>query len=104
MKNYFTFPILVSSLLVSSVLFSGCVNGNNEADSSDSSTFEQKNATITISGKLTKSGNLYLITDTAGVSQDVETYSVDLDTYVDKSVTVSGQYSGDTLFVSEISE
>ncbi len=104
MKKNITFPIVVSLLVLSGLLFSGCTNQDSAVKTDDSSGFEQKNTTITITGKLTKSGNLYLVTDGSGVAHDVETYSADFDSYLGKTVTVSGQYSGNTLFVSEISE
>jgi len=84
------------------MLFSGCTQDNNGSNSAQSDSFEQKNTTITLTGKLTKSGNLYLVTDSAGVAHDVETYSADFDSYLGETVTVSGQYSGNTLFVSQI--
>lgn len=104
MKKHSSISLVVGLLLVSSVLFSGCIQSNNNSDSSELNSFEQKNTTITITGKLTKSGNLYLVTDSAGVAHDVETYSVDFDSRLGETVTVSGQYSGNTLFVSQIIE
>lgn len=83
-------------------LFVGCSHIKNTGNSSPNSEFEQKNAVITLTGTLSKNGELFFITDSTGTIHDVETYAVSFDEYVGQTVTVSGQYSGDTLFVTEI--
>lgn len=85
-------------------IFSACVKGNSTTDSMNSTGLEQKNQDITLSGILSKNGELYFITDSVGKIHDVETYSVDFGSYVGKQVTATGQYSGNTLFVTEIFE
>jgi hypothetical protein len=94
-------PILI---LVSSIgLFSGCSLLDKGFESENNSELEQKNAVISISGKLSQSGELFFITDNIGKIHDVETYSVDFEKFIGQSITATGQYSGDTLFVTEIS-
>lgn len=83
---------------------SGCSLVKNDSESGISNELEQKNAVITITGILSKNGELFFVTDSTGVIHDVESYAVSFDQYVGKTVTVSGQYSGDTLYVTEISE
>lgn len=90
-------------LLFFGVLFSGCSHVNNSDNSLQNGEYEQKNQTINITGTLIQNGDLFFITDASGQIHDLETYSVSFSEYVGKTVTVSGQYSGDTLFVTEIS-
>ncbi len=99
-KKLFAFFIIV---VMSGTVFSGCslLQGGSETMKNDE--YEQKNSEVTLTGMLSKNGDLYFVTDSAGALHDVETYSVSFDEYVGKSVTVSGQYSGNTLFVTEIS-
>lgn len=100
-KKLFTFFMIV---VVSSAVFSGCSLLENSTYSMKNDEYEQKNSEVTLTGMLSKNGEIYFITDSAGTLHDVETYSVSFDEYVGKSVTVSGQYSGNTLFVTEISQ
>ena len=90
-------------ILISTSLFSGCSLTKDLAKLDTSGALEAKNAEISLTGKITKNGDLYFITDSAGTIHDVETYSVDFNEYVGQQVTVSGQYSGNTLFVTTIS-
>ena len=102
-QNSFLARVAVLIILgVSTFFFAGCSVAKNTEKSSSTVEAEQKNQTITITGKLSASGGRFFITDAAGTIHDVETYSVSLDSYVGSTVTASGQYSGDTLFVTEI--
>ncbi len=89
---------------VSGGLFSGCSLLNGGSESMKNEEYEQKNSEVSMTGMLSKNGELYFITDSAGALHDIETYSVSFDEYIGKTVTVSGQYSGNTLFVTEISQ
>lgn len=60
------------------------------------------NATVTKSGTLTmKSGEEYLLKTDSGIVNITST-KVDLDTYLKKNISVTGQFSGSTLYVDEI--
>lgn len=91
-------------LITSLVMFSACGESNSTFESSSSKQLEQKNESFSLSGKLSKNGDLFFITDSMGAIHDIETYSVDFDSYVGKTITVSGEYSGNTFFVTQISE
>lgn len=82
---------------------SGCSHIKNNDNSLQNNEYEQKNTTIEITGTLSQNGELFFITDSSGQIHDIETYSVSFAEYVGKTVTVSGQYSGNTLFVTSIS-
>ncbi|GIK84507.1 MAG: hypothetical protein BroJett025_11290 [Patescibacteria group bacterium] len=101
MHKKILFSLLV--ITVSAGLFSACSHAKNANDTMLNEEYEQKNAVITVTGTLSKNGELFFVTDAAGTIHDVETYAVAFDEYVGQTVTVSGQYSGNTLFVTEIS-
>lgn len=63
---------------------------------------KEKVGDTTLTGKITKVGDKYFITVSGKQPQDLDSYSVDLSQYVGKTVTVTGQYSGDTLFVGKV--
>lgn len=93
---------IIMILVVSVGIFSSCSDVNNTTDSMNNTGLEQKNKDISITGVLSQNGEFFFVTDQAGTIHDVETYSVDFSAFVGSTVTVSGQYSGDTLFVTEI--
>ena len=99
-KKHIAFSLLVITF---STFFSGCSLLKDGLETMKNEGYEQKNSEITLTGMLSKNGRLYFVTDSSGTLHDVETYSVSFDEYVGKTVTVSGQYSGNTLFVTEIS-
>lgn len=61
-----------------------------------------KTGTTTKTGMITQTAGRYFLQETGGSLMEIESYSVELGAYVGKTVTVSGQYSGDTLFVGEV--
>ncbi len=63
---------------------------------------DEKKGDTTLSGKISASGETYMITATGKAPQGIDSYTVDLKQYVGKTVKVTGQFSGDTLFVSKI--
>lgn len=96
----------VSSVALSAaLLLSGC------AASTSTPTEEQapgmtteKSGDTTLTGKLTKLGDKYYLQLAGKPQQEVDSYSVDLSTYEGKTVTITGQFSGDTLFAGKIDE
>jgi len=98
-------PIIIFLVLITSfVLFSACTQANNAFDSTSADQLEQKNQSFSLSGILSKNGDIFFITDESGVIHDIESYSVEFDNFLGKQVTVNGQYSGNTFFVAEITQ
>lgn len=58
--------------------------------------------TQTVSGTLYKVGESYSFVDSSGKTIDLDARRVDLSKYAGKSVTITGEYSGTTLFVDKI--
>lgn len=62
----------------------------------------QKQGDTSKTGVITASGGVYFLTETGGSPKMIDSYSLDFADYLGQTVTVTGQYSGDTLFVSRI--
>mgnify|MGYP000901814224 FL=1 len=69
---------------------------------STSSTVQQKVGTTTKTGTISVSNNIFYLQEAGQTPKEIDSYTVDLGQYVGQSVTVSGQYSGDTLFVGSV--
>ncbi len=101
MFKLFSLSLIV---LISGVFLTGCLPKhnltNNPAETIKSA--REKIGNTTLTGKITKVGNKYFITVSGKQPQDLDSYSMKLGQYVGQTVTVTGQYSGDTLFVGKI--
>src|SRR5689334_5328053 len=98
------FAQLALALFGSTILFVGCTSSTKPAQSQDgavSMTTEKKGDT-TLSGKLTNTGGKYFVERVGQAPQEVNSYGVDLSVYTNKNVTVTGQFSGDTLYVGKV--
>lgn len=92
-------------LLVVSVFVAGCQSSqsNNTSGSSNAQPgIEDKVGTTTKTGVISQAGETFFLQESGKQPEPVESYSVDLSQYVGKTVTVSGQFSGNTLFVGSI--
>lgn len=102
--------VSLSIILVCLMVFSACSAGNNPTDSnnttkSDSNTpaANQKSGDTTKTGKISEISDKYYLQEVGGIPEQIESLSVDLGMYVGQTITVTGQFSGDTLFVGSIS-
>lgn len=62
----------------------------------------QKSGVTTKTGTISKAGSSYFIQEKNQEPLEVDSYSLDFNSYLGKTVVISGQYSGDTLFVTNI--
>ncbi|MEP7166890.1 MAG: hypothetical protein ABI758_02850 [Candidatus Woesebacteria bacterium] len=62
----------------------------------------QAAVTTTVSGTIAKTAGKFYIASPGSVTRDLDSYTVKLDDYVGKNVTVTGQFSGTTLFVDTV--
>ncbi len=62
----------------------------------------QKSGDTTKTGKVSKAGVKFYLNSAGQKTVELDSYGVDLNQYVDQTVTVTGQYSGDTLFVGKV--
>jgi hypothetical protein len=94
---------------LTAVILAGCTAGGTSStpkvDSGSQDALEkpaEKVGTTTISGKLTQTGEQFFITVAGKPPQEISSYKLDFAPFVGKTVKVSGQFSGNTLFVSQI--
>ena len=65
-------------------------------------TTNQKVGTTTKTGTITTSNGVFYLQEAGQTPKEIDSYTVELGDYVGETVTVSGQYSGDTLFVGSV--
>ena len=58
--------------------------------------------TTTLSGSITSNGGKYYIGGPGQPPKELDSYTIKLENYVGKTVKVTGQYSGTTLFVDTV--
>jgi hypothetical protein len=89
-------------LFIALFIFSGCqVQRSMEDNSSDIDAIEStKQGDTTLTGKIVKSGETFTLVAGDGTQTELDSYKVDLNEFSGQTISVTGQYSGDTLFVS----
>ncbi len=102
---------LLAIVLSTSLVLAGCTASQSTttpAGSVDSagqdkpSAAEQKVGDTVMTGTISQVGEKYFITVAGQTPKEIESYLVQLSEYVGQTVTITGQYSGDTLFVGKI--
>lgn len=89
--------LVLTLVLVTSFALSGCTLF------STAETGQQQDINVTLSGVLSKgSGELFLLKTADKGIVSLHNAGATLDSYVGKSVTVVGQYSGSTLYVDKV--
>lgn len=95
-KNIF----LILFLIMSSFAMSACLPGLDQTNEGVETI--QKQGDTTMTGQITESNGVYFISNPGGTPQVINSYSVDFSDFLGQTVTVTGQYSGDELFVDQI--
>lgn len=101
------FILSLGSVMMLGVLLSACTTSSPSSSAPTESApgmTTQKSGDTTVTGTVTKMGDKYYIKPAGQPQQEVDSYSIDLSTYVDKKVSITGQFSGDTLFAGTIIE
>ncbi len=99
---------VVAIISVTTVLLSACqsspagTTADDGTDATAESGLEAKQGTTTLEGTVSGSAGAYVLENPTAPPTPIESYDVDLSTHVGDRVTVSGQYSGNTLFVTEV--
>ncbi len=86
-----------STLLVASILFGGC--SSFVAKPADINT---ESPDVTLTGTLIQADTTFQLTTPGKAPVELDSRQITLSNYAGKAVTVTGQYSGTTLFVSKI--
>ncbi|MBT3249653.1 MAG: hypothetical protein HN846_03555 [Candidatus Pacebacteria bacterium] len=63
---------------------------------------DQKVGDTSKTGMISQSGSVFFINVMGQEPEIIESYSMELADYVGQTITVTGQYSGDTLFVGSV--
>jgi hypothetical protein len=104
--------IFIFAIMSAGIFFSGCSNAASGGattttpsvnDAGQSTQQTQKVGTTTKTGKILQLENKFYIQESGKQPSEIDTYSLDLSQYVGQTITASGEYSGDTLFVTKIS-
>lgn len=98
---------LVIVFVFSALFFSACTHQNAPATSTQTAPAGQtqtptKQGDTTKTGKISKIGEKYFLQESGKQPMEIDSYAVDLSGYVGQAVSVTGQYSGDTLFVGSV--
>lgn len=102
MKNI----LIIGGLIICGLLVSGCsvqdsVN-NRDNDLSVIQGEEAKMGDLTKTGTVVKTADRYYLVETNGNKVEVDSYKYTVAEYEGQTLTVVGQFSGDTLFIGEI--
>jgi hypothetical protein len=101
MKNKKLFLLCIT---LCSLLIGGCgVSPTNQVASPSPSSSTTKSGTTSVTGVLKVTGKTAVLTSKQGAI-GLDSYSVDFAQYDSQTVTVTGKYSGDTLYVSSITK
>jgi hypothetical protein len=106
MKKYLTLFLV----MILAMTFSACFDQNKASQKANPSqggaagvpAADQKSGTTTKVGTITQAGGKFFLTEIGDSPKEIESYAVPLGDYVGQTATVTGQYSGDTLFVGSV--
>lgn len=95
------------AVVMSGALLTGCSLTTSTSPTSQPATngapaAEQKVGDTTKTGSISENSGRFYLNVAGQPPQEIDSYSVDLSGYVGQSVTVTGQFSGNTLFVGSI--
>jgi hypothetical protein len=100
--------ITLTTIVGAALVFAGCAKNNSSsatsspASANGAAAADQKTGTTSRTGKVIKVGEKYFLEKPGTESLEIDSYTLDLANYMGKTVTVTGQYSGNTLFVGSI--
>lgn len=96
--------ISMSVLLASSFIFVGCGTTTSSASPAplNQPGTTQKSGNTTKTGTITQIGEKFYISQQGKQPMEIDSNTVDLKQYLGKTVTITGQFSGDTLYVGKV--
>jgi len=95
--NYF----LLTSFICLTMVTAGC-QAQSPATPTQPVVLEEKQGETTKTGVIIENNGQFLLQAAGAAPLGIDSYSVELKDYTGQTVTVTGQYSGDTLFVGQI--
>lgn len=105
-----TFFLQALVIIGAGMFLSACIGGSSTSTGTTESgsttvgapAANQKSGDTIKTGIITEAGSSFFLTEPGDTPRVIESYSVDLSQYVGQTVTVTGQYSGDTLFIGKV--
>lgn len=94
--------IIVIFLMLAALIGIGVFVLSNLKNTTPPPTTNQKVGTTTKTGVISNSAGVFYLQEAGKTPKEIDSYTVELSDYIGQKVTVSGQYSGDTLFVGSI--
>jgi len=94
--------IIVVFLMLAALIGIGVFALSKLKNTTPSPTANQKVGTTTKTGVISNSAGVFYLQEKGQTPKEIDSYTVELSDYVGQNVTVSGQYSGDTLFVGSV--
>ncbi len=92
-------------ILSAGLIFSACTKSTTAPSSqggAQAPAADQKQGDTSKTGTISQSGSIFFINVIGQEPEIIESYAVELVDYVGQAVTITGQYSGDTLFVGKV--
>lgn len=95
--------IFLMILIGMGLFFSGCTTQKNQPNTPTApDTTMQKVGDTSKVGVISQIGEKFYFSEKGNTPQEIDSYSIDLGEYLGKEVVITGQYSGDTLFVGSV--
>lgn len=95
--------LFLSGLVCSTIVLAGCTSQPATPQTNSSTPTEtQKQGNTTKTGQVTQLAGKFYLQQPGQQPLQIDSYTVDLKNYIGKTVTITGEYSGDTLFVGQI--
>ncbi len=100
--------VFFATVVVTGMFFVGCTQKPSDTKQPSTASQTQQKPTTAKSGDTTKTGKIikasgkFFLQETGKQPAEIDSYTIDLDAYVNQTITVTGQYSGDTLFIGKI--
>jgi len=101
MQNSFSVGLFVL-LLSSALVFSGCTSTATPSEELAPGVSTEKSGDNELTGTIVKNGDKYYIKPSGQPQQEVDSYNIDLSSFENQTVTITGQYSGTTLFAGKV--
>ncbi len=92
--------IIFSVVAALVLMFTGC--STTQSTQTTSASQEQKIGNTTLEGTVTGAAGKYFLSVPGEPTVQIDSYTVKFENYVSKKVKVTGQYSGDTLYVDKV--
>lgn len=89
--------LFIATVVATSVAFGGC-----QTQTTAPKVTQDQQPNVTLRGSISKLNGKFFLTDDRRVATQLDSTTMQLDSYVGQTVSATGQYSGTTLFVDTV--